>query len=188
LTAQAFFSVYAEYPGEGLRILEIGSMNVNGAMRDHAPPEAEYLGVDLEAGPGVDQVIDSTGSLPSLDEAFDLVVSSSCLEHDELFWVTFGEMCRVVKAGGFIYVSAPANGSVHRHPVDCWRFYPDAGLALARWGRRLGHSIDLVESFLLPPRQDQWIDFVAVFAKGQSAPRKRIAWRFRAAQHIRPEL
>ena len=28
------------------------------------------------------------------------------------------------------YLNAPSNGEFHRYPVDCWRFYPDAGGAL----------------------------------------------------------
>lgn len=185
LTAKAFFEVYGS--SERRTILEVGSMNVNGALRDCVGPDADYYGVDIASGPGVDRIIDDPGKLPFLDESFDLVVSSSCLEHDDFFWLTFGEMCRVVRAGGFVYMSAPANGVVHQHPVDCWRFYPDAGLALARWGRKLGHSIVLIESFLLPPRMDQWIDFVAIFGKRpESSP--RISPLFPEAQHLRTEI
>ena len=51
-----------------------------------------------------------------------------------MFWVTFAEMARVVKAGGFVYISVPVNGPVHRHPMDCWRFYPDAYFGPSRLG------------------------------------------------------
>ena len=30
-------------------------------------------------------------------------------------------------------IVAPSAGKIHRYPFDCWRFYPDAGLALASY-------------------------------------------------------
>jgi hypothetical protein len=46
-------------------------------------------------------------------------------------------MARVVKSGGFIYLNAPSNGYVHNHPLDIWRFYPDAGIALEKWAKKI---------------------------------------------------
>jgi hypothetical protein len=56
---------------------------------------------------------------------------------------------------------------VHRYPVDCWRFYPDAGQALVSWGRRSGHNIVLLESFISRQKDDIWNDFVAIFLKDE---------------------
>jgi hypothetical protein len=33
-------------------ILDVGARNVNGTLRTVAPAAAEYIGIDLEAGPG----------------------------------------------------------------------------------------------------------------------------------------
>ena len=153
------------------RILEIGSMDVNGSLRDVAPPTTEYVGVDLEEGPSVDVVIKPGEKLPFEDASFDLIMASSAFEHDPRFWDTFIEMCRVARPGGHIYVNAPSNGGVHRYPMDCWRFYPDAGLALTEYAQ--GHQIelDLVESFVgkrYTDSWDGWNDFVAVFRRGPS--------------------
>lgn len=41
--------------------------------------------------------------MPFGDGAFDAVVASSVFEHDVAFWITFREMCRVVRPGGTIY-------------------------------------------------------------------------------------
>ena len=39
---------------EKARVLEIGAMNVNGSLRDHMRPDMDYIGIDMEEGPGVD--------------------------------------------------------------------------------------------------------------------------------------
>jgi hypothetical protein len=108
------------------------------------------------------------------DASFDLVISTSSLEHDPMFWLTFAEMARVVKPGGFVYISAPANGPYHGHPGDCWRFYADAPKALADWATHSGHTLELVEAFMMPPISDVWIDCVAVFGKPPVPKRERI--------------
>lgn len=165
-----FFDRYL--PKEGaLRVLEIGSMDVNGTLRSVVPPDRDvrYTGADLAAGPGVDVVIQHTGELPFETASFDAVVSSSCLEHDPQFWTTVDEAVRVTKPGGFIYLSTPSNGQFHSHPLDCWRFYPDAGLALAQWVNR-GLSggkqlVELVESFVFERHLCEWNDMVIVLGK-----------------------
>ena len=153
------------------RILEIGSMDVNGSLREAAAPTTEYVGVDLEEGPSVDVVIKPGQKLPFEDSSFDLIMASSAFEHDPRFWDTFVEMCRVTRPGGHIYVNAPSNGGVHRYPLDCWRFYPDAGLALSEYAKDHQIKIDLVESFVgkrYPDSWDGWNDFVAIFRRGPS--------------------
>ena len=91
---------YATYVQPGSCILDIGSMNVNGTLRDFRPADSRYVGVDLEAGNGVDVVVSQVSRLPFKTGAFDIVTSTSAFEHDGLFWVTFLEMCRVLRSGG----------------------------------------------------------------------------------------
>ena len=95
----------------------------------------------------------------------DAVVSSSCFEHTPFFWLAFTEQLRVLREGGFLYISAPANGWYHGYPFDHWRFYPDAGLALEAWGRRCGLAVSLVESFIAPQQDSIWNDCVMVFER-----------------------
>lgn len=149
------------------RILDIGSMDVNGTLRDYRPAEAEYVGVDLEPGPGVDVVSHNPPFLPFDNDHFDLVVSTSCFEHDNCFWMTWLEAMRVLAPGGVLYVSAPSNGVYHAYPRDSWRFYPDAGLALVDWGKATGLDSVLIESFIGPKSQDGWEDAVMVFSKNK---------------------
>ncbi len=150
------------------KVLELGSYDVNGSLRSHAPESTEYVGLDLEAGPGVDIVVEPGKPWPVPDNYFDLVLASSVFEHDPMFWVTFLQMIKKVKNGGYIYISAPSNGSVHRYPEDHWRFYPDSGLALMRWAESQGQHVHLVESFTAARKGDQWNDFVALFRKGRT--------------------
>ena len=167
-TAMQYGKQFFEKYGPFESIIEVGSMVVaGGSLREASPEASNYTGIDCEAGPGVDIVAFDPYRLPVADESADAVVSSSTFEHAEFFWLTFLEMIRVCKPGGFIYVNSPSNGYVHRHPVDCWRFYPDAGQALAKWAVRNGHHVELVETFMGEPDEDvaHWIDWVAIWRK-----------------------
>lgn len=164
---QQFFNVYcAENWIEDFTIVDIGSQDINGSLREVAPDSANYIGLDFAEGVGVDLVIDDPYCLPIPDSTVDMVVSSSCFEHAEFFWLSFLEIARVLKPGGFIYLNSPSNGKFHRYPVDCWRFYPDSGEALAAFARRSGCQISLCESFVgARSEEDNWNDFVAIFTK-----------------------
>jgi hypothetical protein len=82
-----------------------------------------------------------------------------------MFWVLFTEILRILKPDGLLYLNAPSNGWVHRYPVDCWRFYPDSGVALVNWARRCKFNPALLESYTSLQKDDVWNDFVAVFLK-----------------------
>lgn len=148
------------------RILDIGSMNINGSLRDHARAGDEYVGVDMAAGPGVEIVLDDPYVMPFTDRHFDAVVATSVFEHARFFWVLFVELARVCKDNGFIYLNVPSNGMFHQYPHDFWRFYPDAGLALTSWAAHCGRVVSLVESGIAAKQNRIWNDFIAVFEKG----------------------
>jgi SAM-dependent methyltransferase len=131
---------------EGKKILDVGSYDVNGTLKPIFE-KGIYTGLDMEAGPNVDVVSDAH-NIPFENEVFDVVTSSSCFEHDDMFWVTFLEMCRVVKPGGYLYVQAPSNGPYHGWPGDNWRFYIDSWKALEKWGKKLGYDIELIEHYI----------------------------------------
>lgn len=183
LAGENFFQVYCTEDHGA--ILDVGSMAVNGSLRTVAPVGFSYTGVDLAEGPGVDVVLRDPNELPFEDGSFDVVVSSSCFEHSEFFWLTFNECARVLRAGGLIYLNVPSNGPYHPYDTDNWRFYPDAGLALAKWARRSGMDVELLESFVLNQMGDDWNDFVAVFAKGaRVAPAEPMYRRFAGAKNV----
>lgn len=181
---RAFLATYL--PEGRPRVLDVGAQDINGSLRGCAPGEAVYVGVDMVAGKGVDIVLDDPHVLPFADGEFDAVVSTSCFEHDPMFWVTFLEILRVTKDGGHIYVNVPSNGWYHQHPVDNWRFYPEAGVSLRDWGRRQGYDVELLESFTGRRRHDVWNDCIMVFRRGEHpAPAAYIADLFPDAMNVR---
>jgi hypothetical protein len=163
---QLFYDAYIP-KGQNVQIVEIGSQNVNGGLRDiFTTPYTNFVGLDFVNGPGVDHVLEDPYKIPYSDNSVEILLCSSVLEHCEMFWVLFLEMARVVKPGGLIYINAPSNGVVHRFPVDCWRFYPDSGKALAKWAKQNDHDITMLESFLGNEGPHGFSDFVGVFCKG----------------------
>jgi SAM-dependent methyltransferase len=166
---KAFFDAYLP-PGSRARVLDIGAQDVNGSLRSVCPEGVEYIGVDFAPGPGVDIVLSDPYTLPFADAHADAIVTSSCFEHSELFWLLFVELLRVLRPEGLLYLNAPSNGAFHRYPMDCWRFYPDSGKALVTWARRCGYNAVLLESFVSAQSAHNpwgWNDFVAVFARDE---------------------
>lgn len=104
------------------RTLELGSLDVNGSVRPLFT--GEYVGIDHQHGPGVDEVMDAN-TLGFPDASFDVVVSTSMLEHDPAFWRTLPEVARVLRPGGhFILTTVTTGFPVHNEP-DYWRFLPN---------------------------------------------------------------
>lgn len=105
-------------------VLEIGSKDYGNtsSFRDHYI-ENEYVGIDMEAGNNVDQVIDlthGTGDFPP--NYFSLVVCCSVLEHVRKPWVMAENITRLVRTGGALYMSVPWVWRYHPYPDDYYRF------------------------------------------------------------------
>jgi SAM-dependent methyltransferase len=109
-----------------LRVLEVGSRNVNGSVRPLFDGVASYTGVDFIEGPGVDLVLDAHRLTSAFArESFDVVVSTEMLEHDSEFWTSMTMMGEVLKPGGLLLITARGNGFwVHGYPQDYYRFLP----------------------------------------------------------------
>ncbi len=173
LHGQLFFQTYLKNK-PGAIVVAIGAQDVNGSLKSVCPPSCKYIGVDFISGKGIDVVLEDPYKLPFEDGSVDAVVSSSCLEHSELFWLSFLEMLRILKPGGLCYLNVPSNGEFHRFPVDCWRFYPDSGNALVTWAKRNNYPTVLLESFTGnqatsgEPSLQQWSDYIAVFLKDEA--------------------
>lgn len=169
-TALVSGASFAEtYGGNNKMVVDIGGLNINGSLKNFFK-NMLYLVVDIEQHPSVDIVIKPGDKLPFETGSVDLIVSTSCFEHDPCFWLTFREMSRILKPGGFIYINAPSNGKYHCHPGDNWRFYSDAGQALAYWssykmGNEDVYPVKVVETFHVLPLKDIWIDFICVWER-----------------------
>ncbi|MBX4209211.1 glycosyltransferase [Candidatus Parcubacteria bacterium] len=77
----------------------------------------EFINVDVFPFPEVDIVSDAT-RLPFRDGSVDAAVSESVFEHVPDAHLIAREMVRVVKPGGYIYVSAPFIHPYHTSPDD----------------------------------------------------------------------
>lgn len=163
---------------ETIDILDIGGRDVNGSYADLFRGEKyRYRGVDIEADDGVAIVLDDPYNIPVADGSIDLVLSGHMLEHCEFFWQTFAEMMRVLKDDGLLFLIAPSCGPIHQYPVDCYRFYPDAYRALAKYAGC--HLIDVWHD-----NRGPWNDLVGVFSKTNYAkqPAKSVtAWALASA-------
>ncbi len=109
----------------GTEALEVGARDVNGSVRAVLEPGCKsYLGVDREAGKGVDRVL----SVYELDQAlagasFDLVVSTEMLEHCADWRLALEQMLRRVRPGGHLLLTTRSPGfALHDWPEDHWRF------------------------------------------------------------------
>jgi SAM-dependent methyltransferase len=166
--AKRFYDCYNGSFPDGFKVIEIGSQDVNGSLRPIFERDCDYTGLDFVAGKGVDIVITDPYKFPLPDECADIVVSSSCFEHSEMFWLTFLEVMRILKPDGLFYLSAPSNGVYHTYPVDCWRFFPDGGKALVTWAKRNNINAALLESYIGYKDADMiWNDFTAIFIKDE---------------------
>ena len=168
ICGQLFADIYG---GKDKVVLDIGGKNVNGSLNDcFKKLGMKYICIDMEEDSSVDIVVKPGDKYPFEDGSIDLIVSTSCFEHDPCFWMTFREMTRLIKLGGFIYINAPSNGPYHRHPGDNWRFYSDAGQALAYWSSyqlstEQVFPVKVVETFHILPKNEVWNDFVCVWER-----------------------
>lgn len=151
---------------ERVTVLDVGGADVNGSYRDvFDGPQFTYLGADLAPAEGVAIVLDDPYRIPLDDASIDIVVSGQMFEHCEFFWLAFAEMVRVVKPSGFVFLIAPSAGPIHRYPVDCYRFYPDAFRALAKYANC--EAVDIWHD-----ERGPWNDLVGVFRRHRTPERQ----------------
>lgn len=93
-------------------VLEIGSLNVNGTVRDFFQ-NSFYIGVDVAPGECVDVVcFGHEYNLP--DNTFDVVISTESFEHDPYWKETFINMIRLCKQQGLVIITCATDGrAVH---------------------------------------------------------------------------
>lgn len=106
----------------GLAVCEIGAYDVNGSVRPLFADCASYVGVDLRAGKGVDVVAD--GATYGKDGAFDVVVTTSALEHYADPAAVIANARRILKPGGHLIVTTVGH-PWGRHSNDGTAFDPE---------------------------------------------------------------
>lgn len=171
-----FRSVYVDDGyDQPVRVLDVGSLTVSEAGSENLlnyrkcfeGARFAYTGLDLAPGRNVDVVPADPYRWDEIDdESFEIVISGQALEHNPYFWITLAEMARVLVPGGLVCIIAPSRGFVHRFPLDCWRFFPDAGPALCAYV-----DLELLESYVEVRRLRKvthgqlWHDFLLIAKK-----------------------
>lgn len=162
----------------GVRVLEVGSLDINGSVRPYFE-NADYLGIDVGEGPGVDRVVGGH-ELDAPDDAFDVVLSCECMEHNPYWAETIENMIRMLRPGGLLLMTF---GGYGRPEHGTARAFPDVSpLTLARgWdyygnlGRAEMRSIASLREEIRPLfLGENWknCDFYVAGLKRDRAPRE----------------
>lgn len=94
-----------EFPAyfEVSRVLEIGSLDVNGDNR-YLFNDCDHVGLDVVPGKNVD-VVSIAHEYEAPEESFDVVFSTNAFEHDMYLDKTLPKMVELLKPGGLMFFS-----------------------------------------------------------------------------------
>ena len=111
---------------KGCRVLEVGSKDVNGGLKlvVQSWEPGEYVGVDIENGPGVDRICAVEDLVEEFGAgSFDIVIATELLEHVRNWRTAITNMKEVCKPGGTMLITTRSYGfPYHGYPADFWRF------------------------------------------------------------------
>ena len=127
--------LYPEQFGDGCRVVEFGSRDINGTPRPHFGDPAEWIGVDCIKGRNVD-VLGLCHEFDPEAADFDVVVSTEALEHDPYWEKTLRQAAKLLRSGGVLALSC---GSEHR-PSHHENDSPTPGY----YGGRTGAEVEAV--------------------------------------------
>lgn len=114
--AEAFTWVAAHCTSEPVEVLDIGGRNVNGSIRDLFPGATRYVAVDIREGDGVDVVADAATWVP--DQEYDVVVSTECFEHTDVWPQICLTAFKALEAGGRLILTMAGPGRAPHSAVD----------------------------------------------------------------------
>lgn len=103
-------SIYPDY-FQNKRVLEAGSMYINGSVRDYFE-NCDYIGIDVGEGKDVDVVCNA--SEYKSEEKFDTIISCEMLEHSRTWETDLWNMYRLLKPNGLLIITAAAK-TRHEH-------------------------------------------------------------------------
>jgi SAM-dependent methyltransferase len=166
------------------RVLEVGSLDLNGSIRSLFPG-CEYVGIDVAEGPGVDVVCEGQNYDGPAD-SFDTVISCEAMEHNPHWEGTFRNMIRLCKPGGLVVMTCASTG---RPEHGTARSEPSASPLTVKLGwnyyrnlteKDFRRAIDLSHSFAAHRFWVNWNHYDLLFAgiKGDDLPpgERALAW------------
>lgn len=103
-----------------VKVLDVGSADINGTNRPWFD-NCEYIGLDIMPYKNVD-VVSVAHEYEALLASFDVVCSTSELEHDMYWDKTLQKMVKLLKPQGLMWFAAayrrPEHGTQFRNPED----------------------------------------------------------------------
>jgi len=127
------FQTFNEWREQGKKydVLEIGSLNINGTPRTIIEPYSNtYYGIDIQAGPGVDEVADASEWIKPY--SFDVVVCCEVFEHTPHWKKIIQNAMGSLRDGGIFIATmagetrAPHSGVHGNYPYE-WEHYDNIG-------------------------------------------------------------
>lgn len=111
---------------KGKAVIEVGALDVNGSLRpvlQNFHPKS-YVGVDIEAGPGVDQICDAESLIATFGyNKFDVLICNEVLEHVKNWQTVIHNFKNILKPQGILLITTRSKGaSYHGFPFDFWRY------------------------------------------------------------------
>ena len=117
-----------EDDGNAVRVLDIGSRDINGTYRPLVEEKGwKYTGLDFSEGPNVDIVTIKPYKFPLAAGDFNVVICGNMLNNVPAPWKLIPEMVRVLQPGGLLVVVSIWRWGVSAYPTDYHRWL-DAGL------------------------------------------------------------
>lgn len=92
-----------------IKVLDLGSLEINGGIRRNLPKIWEYTGVDLAIGPNVD-LVQEAQLLDLSSGKFDICMASELFEHTPYWREIFAQMSRLTKEGGVVIFTCAGVG------------------------------------------------------------------------------
>lgn len=155
----------------GRKVLEVGSHDINGSVRPYVESlkPAEYLGVDIQTGSGVDKVADCEQLVENVGNNWDIVITTEMLEHAENWRLCMEQLASATATGGLLVLTTRSPGFDYHHEPDYWRFTRrDMAHIFARLGMELvaiendpqDFGVFIVGRRMGPPRHGELDDLV----------------------------
>lgn len=124
--------------GTPLSILDIGSLDTTGNNYNYRTifdyNGWDYTGLDYKNGDNVDILVNDIYNIVEInDNSYDVIISGQLFEHLGFFWLTMGEIERILKPGGLCCIIVPSSGPKHGDDVDCYRFQESSMEFLAKY-------------------------------------------------------